>query len=100
MSSHTDSFVSSGSSPTRLRRERRNRKKSTAVSPIVPNPNQLSFSLKEAAVISGAALWAIRSAVWARKLPAHLIGKRQIVLRGDLEKWIASTPTVHTRRSA
>ena len=100
MSSHTDSFVSSGSSPTTLGPERRNRKKTTAVSTIAPNPNQLSYSLKEAAVISGAALWAIRSAVWARKLPAHLIGKRQIVLRSDLEKWIASTPTVHARRAS
>jgi hypothetical protein len=67
----------------------------TAVPPISPNPNALSFSLKEAAAITGAALWAIRSAVWARKLPAHVIGKRQIVLRADLEKWIATAPTAH-----
>jgi hypothetical protein len=57
----------------------------------------LSFSLKEAATITGIALWAIRSAIWGRKLPAHVIGKRQIVLRADLEKWIASTPTAHGR---
>jgi hypothetical protein len=76
------------------------RKKSqqpTAVPPISPNPNALSFSLKESAAITGIALWAIRSAIWGRKLQAHVVGKRQIVLRADLEKWIAATPTAHGR---
>jgi hypothetical protein len=67
---------------------------------VFPNANALSFSLKEAAAITGVALWAIRSAVWGRKLPARFIGKRQIVLRADLEKWIASAPTVHGRKRA
>jgi hypothetical protein len=64
---------------------------------VPPNPNALSFSLKQAAAVTGVALWAIRSAVWARKLPARVIGKRQIVLRSDLEKWIANQPTAHGR---
>jgi hypothetical protein len=59
-----------------------------------PNPNALSFSLKEAAQVTGIALWAIRSAIWARKLSAHVIGKRQIVLRVDLEKWTANARRV------
>jgi hypothetical protein len=75
-------------------------KSAVVVPPISPNPNALSFSLKECAVVTGTALWAIRSAVWARKLPAHVIGKRQIVLRSDLEKWIATTPTVHGKKAA
>jgi hypothetical protein len=67
---------------------------------VPPNPNALSFSLREAAIVTGTALWAIRSAIWGRKLSAHLIGKRQIVLRADLEKWIAATPAVHGRKVA
>lgn len=74
--------------------------KPTAVLPLAPNPNALSFSLKECAAITGIALWAIRSAIWGRKLSAHVVGKRQIVLRADLEKWIATTPTAHGRRAA
>ena len=65
-----------------------------------PNPNALSFSLKEAAQVTGIALWAIRSAVWARKLSAHVIGKRQIVLRADLEKWITNHPIANARQVA
>lgn len=66
----------------------------------IPDPNQIAFSLKQAAIVSGAALWALRSAVWGRKLPARLIGKRQIVLKTDLEKWLASAPLVHGRKVA
>jgi hypothetical protein len=77
-------------------------KKSHQPAVAVPSisPDQLAFSLKQCAVVSGTALWAIRSAVWARKLQAHIIGKRQIVLRADLEKWIASTPVAHGRKVA
>lgn len=81
----------------------RSRKTSPLIAPaapVLPNPNALSFSLKEASAITGAALWAIRSAIWGRKLSAHVVGKRQIVLRSDLEKWIAGTPTVHARKAA
>lgn len=62
-----------------------------------PNPNQLSFSLREAASVTGLALWALRSAIWAGQLPARLVGKRQIVLRADLEKWLASQPVIRRR---
>jgi hypothetical protein len=66
----------------------------------VSNPNPLSFSLKEAAAVTGVALWGIRSAIWGRKLQAHVIGKRQIVLRADLERWIAAAPTAHGKVTA
>lgn len=62
-------------------------------SAVPPNPAALSFSLKQAATVTGVALWAIRSAIWGKQLRAHVVGKRQIVLRTDLEKWIASSPT-------
>jgi hypothetical protein len=70
---------------------------SPKVSPLEVNPQALSFSLKEAAAITGLALWAVRSAIWDRQLAAHFVGKRQIVLRADLEQWLASTPTAHRR---
>jgi hypothetical protein len=76
------------------------RKPVPAVPHLAPNPNALSFSLKEAAQVTGIALWAIRSAVWARQLSAHVIGKRQIVLRADLEKWIVSQPIANSRKVA
>jgi len=76
------------------------KKNSVTVPSVSPNPNALSFSLKEAAAITGVRLWAIRTAVWSRKLPAHLVGKKQIVLRADLEKWIAATPLAHRGRRA
>jgi hypothetical protein len=76
------------------------RKLASVVPHPAPNPNALSFSLKEAAQVTGIALWAIRSAIWARKLSAHVIGKRQIVLRADLEKWIVNQPIANARRVA
>jgi hypothetical protein len=70
---------------------------SPKVSPLAVNPNAISFSLKQVAVVSGVALWAVRSAIWDRQLAAHFVGKRQIVLRADLEQWLASTPTASER---
>jgi hypothetical protein len=75
-------------------------KKSARVVPVVPpvvDFPSLSFSLKQAAAVSGIALWHLRSAIWNGKLTAHMAGKKQIVLRVDLEKWIASQPIVHRR---
>jgi acyl CoA:acetate/3-ketoacid CoA transferase beta subunit len=80
-------------------KSKKSRQPATAAK-IAPNPSAFSFSLKEAAAITGIALWAIRSAIWGRKLPAHVIGKRQIVLRADLENWIAGTPSAHGRKAA
>lgn len=48
----------------------------------------------------GATTKAIRSAIWGRKLPAHIFGKRQIVLREDLEKCLANAPTAHIQKVA
>jgi hypothetical protein len=60
--------------------------------------NQMAFSLKDASIATGVTLWALRSAVWEGKLPARLIGKRQIVLKADLERWLVSAPVVHGRK--
>ena len=65
----------------------------TSAAAVPPNPAALSFSLKQAAMVTGVALWTIRTAIWGKQLRAHVVGKRQIVLRTDLEKWLASLPT-------
>jgi hypothetical protein len=75
-------------------------KKSSVVIPVVPPApdfQSLSFNLKQAAAATGVALWHLRSAIWAGQLVAHLAGKKQIVLRTDLERWIASQPVVRRR---
>lgn len=74
------------------------KKSPAAVSVINPNPQALAFSIREAAVISGLAVWAIRSAIWGGQLPARLIGKGQVILRTDLEKWVTSLPVVQHRK--
>jgi hypothetical protein len=75
-------------------------KKSAAILPVVPSVPEfpsLSFSLKQAAAATGVALWHLRSAIWNGQLVAHMAGKKQIVLRADLERWIASRPIVRRR---
>jgi hypothetical protein len=72
---------------------------SPKVSPLAVNPQAISFSLKEAAAITGLALWTLRTAVWERRLPARLFGKRQIILRADLEQWLVSVPLEHGRKT-
>lgn len=77
-------------------------KKSSVVIPVVPpvaDFPSLSFNLKQAAAATGIALWHLRSAIWSGQLTAHLAGKKQIVLRTDLERWVASQPVVRRRRS-
>lgn len=75
-------------------------KNSARIVPVIPPSDfssSLSFSLKAAALATGIALWHIRSAIWDGKLPAHVAGKKQIVLRSDLERWISSQPVVRRR---
>lgn len=75
-------------------------KKSSKIVPVV-SPTEfssvISMSLKEAAVVTGLALWCLRSAIWDGNLPARLVGKKQIVLRVDLERWVADQPIVRQR---
>jgi hypothetical protein len=78
-------------------------KKSSVIIPVGPPVSDfpsLSFSLKQAASVTGVALWHLRSAIWSGQLIAHMAGKKQIVLRADLEKWLASQPVIHRRRRA
>ena len=54
----------------------------------------IALPLKQAAQVSGLTVWALRNAIWDRKLVARLAGKRLIVLRADLETFVASLPQV------
>ncbi len=73
--------------------------RTNTVSPAVENtPSSIStpiaLPLKQAAQCSGLTVWAIRNAIWDRKLVARLAGKRLLVLRSDLEAYVASLPQV------
>ncbi len=52
----------------------------------VITPRGLSF--KQAAAYSGLALWTLRVAVWDGKLPAVKVGRRMIILRDDLDRFL------------
>jgi hypothetical protein len=70
-----------------------------AVSPALENtPSSVStpiaLPLKQAAQISGLTVWALRNAIWGRRLVARLAGKRLLVLHTDLEAYVASLPQV------
>jgi hypothetical protein len=69
-------------------------KNSARVVPVVPSAENVSFSILQASAASGVTPWCVRSAIWDGVLPARRIGKKQIILRSDLEKWIARQPVV------
>jgi hypothetical protein len=76
-------------------------KNSARVVPAVSSENVssvISLSLRQAAAVTGVALWCIRTAIWDGGLRARMAGKKQIVLRSDLEKWIAGQPVVRQRK--
>jgi hypothetical protein len=58
---------------------------------VIKGTKALSVKLRELA------LWHIRSAIWDGELTAHMAGKKMIVLRTDLEKWLSSQPVIHGR---
>ena len=52
--------------------------------PIVPR----LLTIKQAAVYLGAAVWAVREAVWAKELRACKIGRRFVIPREELDAYI------------
>lgn len=68
------------------------KKVSQQVEPSISTP--IALPLKQAAQVSGLTVWAIRNAIWDRKLVARLAGKRLLVLRSDLDAYVASLPIV------
>jgi hypothetical protein len=54
----------------------------------------VAFPLKQASQYSGLTVWALRSAIWGKQLPARLAGKRLLVLRSDLDAFVSALPVV------
>lgn len=65
-----------------------------AVTASTTDGTPVAFPLSDAARYSGLTVWALRNAIWDRKLVARLAGKRLLVLRTDLEAYVASLPRV------
>jgi excisionase family DNA binding protein len=45
-------------------------------------------TIKEAASYCSCSVWAIRDVTWSRELPACRIGRRYLIDRGDLDRFI------------
>lgn len=65
-----------------------------AATALTTDGTPVAFPLSNAARYSGLTVWALRTAIWERKLVARLAGKRLLVLRTDLEAYVASLPQV------
>jgi excisionase family DNA binding protein len=45
-------------------------------------------TIKQAAAYCSCSVWAIRDVIWSRELPACKIGRRYLIDRGDLDRFI------------
>ena len=45
-------------------------------------------TIKQAAAYCSCAVWSIRQAIWSKELRACMIGKRYLIDRGDLDRFI------------
>jgi excisionase family DNA binding protein len=46
------------------------------------------LTIPQAAVYLAATVWAVRALLWSRKIPHVVIGKRHLIDRGDLDRFI------------
>lgn len=46
------------------------------------------LTIKQAAVYLSAATWAVRELLWSRTIPYVAIGRRHLIDRGDLDRYI------------
>jgi excisionase family DNA binding protein len=46
------------------------------------------LSVLEASKYAGATIWFIRSAIWDKRLPALRLGKKNVILRDDLDRFL------------
>jgi excisionase family DNA binding protein len=53
-------------------------------SPITPR----LVTIKQTAAYCSCAVWSIRQAIWSKELRACMIGKRYLIDRGDLDRFI------------
>lgn len=45
-------------------------------------------TIKQAAAYCACSVWAIRQVIWSKELPACMIGRRLLIDRGDLDRFI------------
>jgi len=55
--------------------------------------------IRDAVAYSGLTPWAIRTAIWAGRLPAKKSGRGIIILRSDLDSFLDNLPTTETNNS-
>lgn len=56
----------------------------------------LSYSVQDAAAVCGVSADTIRRAIRAKELPVRYPTSRPVILRADLEAWLAAAPTTRT----
>jgi excisionase family DNA binding protein len=61
-----------------------NPSKTSTPLPITPR----LVTIKQAAVYCSCSVWAIRDVIWSRELRACKIGRRYVIDRGDLDRFI------------
>lgn len=54
--------------------------------------DRIAYSIDEAALACGVKPHHVRAAIRAGLLPKHRIAVKSVVLKSDLEKWIAAQP--------
>jgi excisionase family DNA binding protein len=58
-----------------------------AQTPVLPVTPRL-LSMKDAAKYLGCAYWAVRTLLWGKQIPYIQIGRRFVIDRTDLDKWV------------
>lgn len=46
------------------------------------------LSVLEASNYAGTTVWFIRSAIWSKRLPALRLGRKNVILRDDLDRFL------------
>lgn len=57
----------------------------------IPNPEPRLLNVRQAAAYLGATVWFVRSLVWASAIPHVVFGKRILIDRQDLDKFIENS---------
>lgn len=63
------------------------------------DPTQASFTIPQISAYTGLSHWQVRMAIWQGKLTAKKVGKSLIVLRTDVDKFLADLPAVSANKS-
>ena len=72
----------------------------TPILQAVPIKDNLAYSLEQAGHVSGLGRSALYIAVRERRLVARKCGRRTVVLRPDLEAFLAALPTLNLAQQA